>query len=76
MFEAYGAYKSFDHEPTQEEVREAAHVLVMEMAHLLEKDAVICTHLPGNNGNPGKWTVGVKFFLPKKSRHQRLDNRE
>ncbi len=71
-FDIVGDYISFGHKPTEKEISEAAHELTMKLSCLIEENAVILSHYPAFEARPEQWTVGVKFYLPRKAPRVKL----
>lgn len=61
QLQAYGDYEAFDHEPSEDERKAAAHELAVKLLPFLEKDGVICQQ---DRIDKSRWTVAVTAYLP------------
>ena len=58
----YGAYREFEHQPTEEEAETAMQEIIQELSPFL-KEAAIRKHDKGDDSVPERWTIGIKFSL-------------
>lgn len=61
---AYGDYETFDHEPTEAEVKNAAENIILNMADTIMERGMIRKHYNECDPLGMGWMVGIRIYMP------------